>query len=351
MENEDKEQIIETGEDLEYADSERAKPKRDYFLPASILISVLVLSGTWIYTIGLKAERNKAEIKAQQGSVQTTDALLEAITPSAGVTLPVRWGDLGRKMITSGVIGEAQFKALYAQRGGLTADAQSLLDSSDNGNLVITPQNAGTILNLLWAFGLGNKNTILERGPMQDPQYGGAGRFASTGGWTITEGSPMDHYSAHQFVTLTADEQAIVEKVAKNIYRPCCGNSTYFPDCNHGMAMLGLLELMASQGATEDQMYQAALTANSYWFPDTYRTIARYFESKGTRWSAVDPREVLGSAYSSAQGYARIQTLVAPEPGAQSQGGCGVDAGQTTEPQRQPASPELQRGEQGGCGV
>jgi hypothetical protein len=106
---------------------------------------------------------------------------------------------------------------------------------------------------------------------------------------------------------------------------------------------LGLLELMASQGASEAQMYKAALAVNSYWFPDTYRTIARYFESKGVNWSAVNPQEVLGAAYSSGQGYARIQSLVAPEPPTQSQGGCGVDAGQTqtTQPQRQ----------QGGCGV
>ncbi len=351
MENEEKEQIMELVADTEYANPESAltasevepKPKKDHFFAASILISALILSGTWIYTAGLRAEGGKAVNKPQQDSAETQDALGEAITPSAGVALPARWGDLGKKMAVAGVIDGPQFKALYAQRGGMTADMQSLLDSADNGNLVITPQNAGTVLNLLWALGLGNENKILEQGPMQDPQYGGAGRFASTGGWTIASGNPMNHYSAHQFVTLTSDQQSLVEKVAKNIYRPCCGNATYFPDCNHGMAMLGLLELMASQGASEDEMYKAALAVNSYWFPDTYRTIARYFESNGTEWSTVDPREVLGATYSSAQGYARIQSLVAPEPPTQSQGGCGVDSGQTQtiQPQRQ----------QGGCGV
>lgn len=264
MENEDERQIMETEQDMEYADTERTKPKRDYVLPASILISALILSGALVYATGKSSGSNKTGIQAQQGGAQATDVLGEAITPSAGVTLPVRWGDLGKNMTAAGVIDEPQLKALYAQQGGLPADMQSLLDSSDNGNLVITPQNAGIILNLLWVFGLGNKNLILENGPMQDPQYGGAGRFASTGGWTIAVGNVMNHYSAHQFVTLTTDEQALVEKVAKNIYRPCCGNSVYFPDCNHGMAMLGLLELMASQGVTEDQMYKAALVANSY---------------------------------------------------------------------------------------
>lgn len=94
----------------------------------------------------------------------------------------------------------------------------------------------------------------------------------------------------------------------------------------------------------EPKPKKAALAVNSYWFPDTYRTIARYMTSKGISWTSVDPREVLGASYSSAQGYARIQSLVAPEPPTQSQGGCGVDAGsqgQTVAPQRQ----------QGGCGV
>ena len=108
------------------------------------------------------------------------------------------------------------------------------------------------------------------------------------------------------------------------------------------MAMLGLLEILASQGATEEEMYRAALVANSFWFPAEYATIARYFESQGIAPQSVDPKEILGSAYSSAQGYARIQALVpAPEP-VQSGGGCGVDAGsgQTVQPQQQ-----------GGCGV
>ncbi|MCL5733294.1 MAG: hypothetical protein M1334_01340, partial [Patescibacteria group bacterium] len=250
-------------------------------------------------------------------------ALSEIITPSSGVSLPARWGDVGKKMVAAGVIDEPQFKALYAQNGGLAADEQALLDSPDNGDLVITKQNAGVILNLLWAFGLGNKNPILGNGPMQNPQYGGAGNFASTGGWTVAVGSAMNHYSAHQFVTLTADEQALVESVAKNIYRPCCGNSTYFPDCNHGMAMLGLLELMASQGVTESQMYRAALAANSYWFPDTYLTISRYFAGKGISWNSVDPKIVLGAAYSSIQGYQAVQSQVAPIP-TKSSANCGV---------------------------
>ena len=64
----------------------------------------------------------------------------------------------------------------------------------------------------------------------------------------MAKGDAMEHYSKHALIALTAEEQDLVNRVSLNIYRPCCNNPTYFPDCNHGMAMLGLLELMAAQG-------------------------------------------------------------------------------------------------------
>lgn len=123
-----------------------------------------------------------------------------------------------------------------------------------------------TELNLLWALGLSNKNEILEKGEMVDPRYGGPQNFASTGGWTLAKGSAMDHYSMHSYFDLTQEEQERVDSVSREIYRPCCSNSAHFPDCNHGMAVLGLLEFLASQGANESEMRSAALAANDYWF-------------------------------------------------------------------------------------
>ena len=202
-------------------------------------------------------------------------------------------------------------------------ETRRLLYGSDNGNVRITKTNSGILLNLLWALGLGNKNIILEKGPMSDKKYGGADKFASTGGWTLAKGNTMNHYSKHAFIQLTPEQQQLVERVSWNIYRPCCGNPTYFPDCNHGMAMLGLLELMASQGVNEADMYKVALVVNSYWFSETYINLAKYFESQGIPWKKVDPKEVLGADYSSASGYRNILNKIRP---IQQQGGgsCGV---------------------------
>ena len=240
-------------------------------------------------------------------------ALQEIVTPAEGVELPVVWGDLGKRLVEAGALDREKWMELYS---GLTYEEKRLLDGSSPEKLHITRENASYLLNLFWALGLANKNPILEdKEEMMNAEYGGARGFASTGGWTLARGDSMEHYSAHSLVVLTKEQQALVEKISRGIYRPCCDNSTHFPDCNHGMAMLGLLELMAPQNVSEEEMWDAALAVNSYWFPDTYETIATYMKGKGVEWSNVDPQEVLGYDYSSASGFARIAAEVAPRSG------------------------------------
>ena len=155
---------------------------------------------------------------------------------------------------------------------------------------------------------------------------GQTGNFASTGGWTLAKGDAMQYYSKSAIAPLTKNQEDLVNTVASQVYRPCCGNSTAFPDCNHGMALLGIFELMASQGATESQMFQAAKYINSFWFPDTYVEMAVYFQKQqGTSWDKVDPQVALSKDYSSAQGAARINQAIQGVPGIQSRGGsCGA---------------------------
>ncbi|OGI86350.1 hypothetical protein A3A01_02200 [Candidatus Nomurabacteria bacterium RIFCSPLOWO2_01_FULL_39_17] len=294
------------------------KKGKSFSLMINIIIVGVLVIGAFVYTIRLS--------KSPQAEILWHPAWLDSqneISPKNGIELPARWGNLGVQMTEAGVIDKEKFAGLYMQRSGLSEADKKLLTDNNNGNLVITPENSGVMLNMLWALGLGNKNLILENGPMMDPRYGGAGNFASTGGWTLAQGDAMTHYSMHSFITLTAEQQALVEKVAKNIYRPCCNNSTYFPDCNHGMAMLGLLELMASQGITEADMYKVALSVNSFWFPDTYETVKIYMKNKGVEWKDVNPQEILGINYSSISGYQKMLSQMAPQ---QPKGGasCGT---------------------------
>lgn len=291
----------------------------------SIFFAVFLIAGSLIYSAGLKSKggnlKNKGDALGITGSSEIS--LEEKIMPEAGVVLPIKWGDLGKRLVQSGVIDSKKMETLQLTRGGLSQEEKNLLYGDDNGNIIINRENASFLLNLFWALGLGNKNAILEQGPMTDSRYGGAGNFASTGGWTLGEGSAMNHYSKHEFIVLGPEKQALVERISKNIYRPCCDNSTYFPDCNHGMAMLGLLELMASQGTSEDRMYRIALLVNSYWFPDTYLTIGQYLKNQGRLWESADAREILGPNFSSGSGYGRILAQMTPKD-IQGGGGCGV---------------------------
>ena len=297
--------------------SQAARIKKDRVFPVSIVISATILAGAWMYTADLKVSGVSQKKDVNFSDSGGVSALEERVLPSDGVVLPVVWGDLGIKLVEAGAIDAEKFRSIYEQKGSFTDEYEYLLSGDKNGRIKITNWNSAYLLNLFWALGLANKNPILDLGEMKNPAYGGAENFASTAGWTMAKGDAMEHYSRHKFFTLTAKEQALVDKVSGGIYRPCCGNSARFPDCNHGMAMLGLLELMASQGASEEDMWKTAMTVNSYWFPDTYLTIATYMENKGIQWKDADPKEILGASYSSAAGYRKIAEEVVQPPGQQ----------------------------------
>jgi hypothetical protein len=90
------------------------------------------------------------------------------------------------------------------------------------------------------------------------------------------------------------------------------------------MAMLGLMELMASQSLSEQEMYDAALAVNSYWFPDTYLTIAKYLNEKGDDWNKIGSQKILSYDFSSQKGYKKILSEVEPAQSKNSGGACGV---------------------------
>lgn len=289
---------------------------KEYATPLSIVAAGLFISLSVLY--GSPDQRAAVAVGSEA-------ELAESVLPTDGVELPVTWGDLGAKLVEAGAIDPTKLEALYEARGGFPAEYARMLEENADENIVITNWNAGYLLNLLWALGLANTNPILaDKAEMMNPAYNGAGSFASTGGWTLARGSAMDHYGMHALIVLSADEQSLVDRISRNIFRPCCGNSTHFPDCNHGMAMLGLLELMASQGVGEQDMYEAALAANSFWFPETYLTIAAYMQQKGIAWKDVSPKEMLSAAYSSSSGYKDISSQVTKLPEAGKGGGCSA---------------------------
>ena len=256
--------------------------------------------------------------------------ILESINPSNGFTININYGNLGPQLLAVAAIDFDKMESLYEQSGQpLTPEQIKILTEGSSEKIKISPENSYFLLNFFWALGLANKNIILDEGQMTKYGDDQIGNFASTGGWTLGTKDAMDLYSKFEIIKLNAGQQAILEDFANNSYRPCCSNPVAFPDCNHGMAALAFGELMASQGATVDEIFEAYKYFNSFWFPQTYLDVATYFKAaEGKDWSQVDNRVVAGKDFSTPQGWQRVRQWLtqnglleeAPSGG----GGCGV---------------------------
>lgn len=230
------------------------------------------------------------------------ESAAEAVIPTAGYRSKIVFKDSVLKLIQYGAIDRKKFDELYRGRGGLPEEMAALFRAPSEEPIVLTRENANTYLNMLWPLGLSNYMAVNEQSPVKGENLY---NFASTGGWTLgKEDNGGAYFNKFKVVPLTPEQEALVKKVAENTYRPCCGNSTFFQDCNHGSALLGLLELGASQGLSEDELFREALAFNSFWFPDTYIQTAVYFQKeKGIDWQDVDPKVVMGRDYSSGLGW------------------------------------------------
>ncbi len=277
-----------------------------------------------------KAKVSSPNNKENEKISSNAEDIMKKINPTEGYEMPVIYGDIGPKLLAAGAIDFEKMKSLYAKSGQPLTDEQiKILKEGSNERIKITSKNSYFLLNLLWALGLANKNSILEEGPMSQYGDGKTGNFASTGGWTLGSKPAMEVFSKYEILKLNSDQQKIVEDFAFNSYRPCCSNPTAFPDCNHGMAALALAELMASQGATAEQIFDAFKYLNAFWFPQTYFDIAKYFEAKeGKTWNNVDGRTVAGKDFSTPQGWQKAkqwlkeQGLIEEAPSGG--GSCGV---------------------------
>lgn len=251
------------------------------------------------------------------------DKLTKEVLPEK-FDLGVSFGSTIKKLVETGAIDKQKFLDLYEGRGGLPGELKKLLDEESDKKIIVTAENSAIILNLLWPLGIANKTKILSEGPMAQD----SANYASTGGWTIGKEDGGKLFNRFSILPLTGQQEVLVTEIAQNIYRPCCGNSTYFPDCNHGAAMLGYIELAVSQGLSKDKIYKNALVLNSYWFPQTYVELATFFKSKdGKEWNKVDPKVALSAQYSSGQGYAAINKELQSKgliPKVEGGGGCGV---------------------------
>ncbi|MBI2018442.1 hypothetical protein HYS96_01925 [Candidatus Daviesbacteria bacterium] len=308
----------------------QAKDK-PYLIASLALVTVLILIG-WNM---LKSDPivygffNKPEATKVSSTINPLyDEVVAKVLPSQGFQSKIFLGDSFLKLVQNGVIDQSKFEAIYQERGGLSAQFKEVLSEPSYKPILLTRENANIYVNLLWALGLSNYMSTNKDSPVNGKSLF---NFASTGGWNIgKEENGGAYFNKFRIVRLTPEQEALVTQIAKATFRPCCNNSTFFQDCNHGSALLGLLQLGASQGLTEDELYKEALAFNSFWFPQNYIQTALYFKVvKNTDWDKVDPKVALGANYSTGNGWSKnVQTEIAKIPNLipQTNGGagCGV---------------------------
>lgn len=308
-----------------------------YLAIASVLLLIFVVfpamsntnfSASSLFTRTKAPEKTLASVN----NVLSNNAInVDEVLPPEGFTINAVYGDIGPKLLQSGVIDLEKFKRVYKRSGKpLTSQQLKILTEGSNEKITINKDNAYFLLNFLWALGLANANPILGEGPLsQYAGLAGIGSFASTGGWTLSKTKATDYFSKFNIVSLNAAQQKELEDFAYNSYRPCCNNSTAFADCNHGMAALGLGEIMAAAGASADEIFQAHKYFNAFWFPQQYIDLAVYFKIKeGKNWKEVDGRTVMGKDYSTASGWSKVRRWLTQNnlntKKQQGGGGCGV---------------------------
>ena len=306
-----------------------ARFNKKVVLKAFILLIVFIAGFGGGFFTGRKSIQMEAA-KAKLDSKNKIDELAAQVNPPDGYQIPATFGNVGVQVVAAGGIDMAKFSDLYKQAGRPLSEQQlAILTTGSNEKIVINQDNAQFLLNFFWAVGLTNQNKVLTEGLMVENSRGNIGNYASTGGWTLGAKAATDLYASALLIPLTAEQQKLLVEVASAVYRPCCDNPTHFPDCNHGMAMLGLLELMASQNASADEMFEAAKYVNAFWFPQQMMETAVYLNAtQNVDFIHAAARQVVGQAIFSGSGFQAVHQwlsdngLLQQSPGGG--GSCGI---------------------------
>lgn len=277
------------------------------------------------YLMRKNFQNNLAKLaKTTKSPQDLVQILKQEVLPQNGFSLNVTWGSIGKELMATGVIDKQKFEELFAQEKDALSQMK-YLEKDSKDFMKINEKNSRFMVNTLWALGLVNKSKILDEGVMKTYGEGQYMNYASTGGWTLGSKPTSELYSSAPLIKLTETQEALVRKIAENVYRPCCGNPTSFPDCNHGMAALAYIELAVKQGVPEGKIYEDLLKMNSFWFPQNYMELAVYMNKQGKEWKTVDAKKMLSSEFSSAQGAQKTKQLIQNVPGVNVQGGgCGA---------------------------
>lgn len=260
-----------------------------------LLFSTLALGAA--YGLGLGSREIYGYIKRLP-----YERAVAAVIPKEGIATGLTLDDAIAPLVAGGAIVPEKMMAVYERRGGLPDWVTKLLKGESAGEIELSSASVPYLLNLFWPLGIANKAAFNLRHPIAERTLP---RLASTGGWILgVEKNGASYYNKVEAVPLNEEQDAMVERMAGIIYRPCCDNAALFPDCNHGAAMLGFLQLAAAQGLPEDHIWLLAKVLNGFWYPQQYTAMALLFDLRdGRDWDEASPQTVLGRKHSSISGW------------------------------------------------
>jgi len=258
------------------------------------LLGGIVLAGG-AYGLGLATPRIASYVRHAPAR-----RAIAAVLPAEPISTGLDLGPSMARLVEAGAIDRNKFAKAHERRGPLPEWVSGALDGASQ-ELVLSIERAPYNLNLLWPLGLATEAPFNKDSPVKGDDLA---NFASTGGWTLgKEENGAAYFDAVESLSLTSDQSDLVRRLADNVFRPCCGNSAFFQDCNHGSAMLGLIELAAASGRNPRDILALAKAANGYWYPLEYVEIALYFDAvEGQRWRDVPPDRALSAEFSSVRG-------------------------------------------------
>ncbi len=232
--------------------------------------------------------------------------LANEVYPAGGFVLPVKWGDIVKGLINLGVLNEtALIDAVLESNQTLTRYEAGIMSGTYNGYIHTNASDSEFVLLVLWSLGISNNNTIITKGPLST--YGNPDQYASTGGYL-----PLGKLEIGRLnlVNLTSEQQSEAVDVAAGTFRPCCDNPAMFPDCNHGAAELALIEMMASQGFNESQMFVVLQEFLSEYYPQNMFEVGVVYASHGINFSSVPANMAVGRTLFSASGSQNVGSYI-----------------------------------------
>jgi len=256
-----------------------------------------------------------------------------AVMPEEGIATGMVLNDAIARLVAGGAVVPEKMAAVYERRGGLPDWVTSALKGQASGEIELNSASVPYLLNLLWPLGIANQTAFNVRNPIPKDTLP---RLASTGGWNLgLKKNGANYYNRIDAVPLTTEQDAMIERMASTIYRPCCNNPALLPDCNHGAAMLGFLQLAAAQGLPEDRIWKLAKALNGFWYPRQYVAMALLFGLRDDLdWDEISPQMALGKRFSSSSGWranidAQLSTVIQPDDvptkaGRGDGGGCSI---------------------------